>query len=211
MLQLTLKRIVKTITYSNGKKHQLGEYQCTCGKLFEALVCNIKSGNTKSCGCMTAKLRREAVSTHGLTNHRIYNVWNTMRSRCNNPKHIQYKDYGGRGIQYCAPWDTFQNFLDDMGIPDEGMQLDRIDNNGNYCKDNCRWVTPKENLQHTRRTRYIEHNGVTKSLQELSSEFNLPSKELHKRLARGWDLDRALTQPLRPHKNRTHKKEGEEL
>ena len=85
---------------------------------------------------------------HGLSNHKDYQLWNGLFTRCYNPNVKIFKYYGGRGISVCERWDNFKNFLDDMGDRPEGMQLDRIDNNGNYEPNNCRWVTPKENNAH---------------------------------------------------------------
>jgi hypothetical protein len=184
-------------TFPSGKTARLGKYTCCCGNTFVALKSNVNTGNTTSCGCVLQEARRERLTTHGMSKTPLYGVWQTMRNRCKDPKHIQYKDYGGRGITYCARWDIFENFLEDMGIPEKGMQIDRIDNDGPYCKDNCRWATRKENLRHTRKTRSYCYKGTTYTIWELSALFHIPHRELQKRLHRGWDLKRALTQPMR--------------
>lgn len=76
---------------------------------------------------------------------RSYNAWRALKERCNNPKHQNFRYYGGAGISYDPSWDKYQNFLSDMGEPAPGMQIDRIDSKKNYCKENCRWVTPIQN------------------------------------------------------------------
>lgn len=108
--------------------------------------------------------------THGayLRDKRLYNVWTTMLHRCENPNRERYKDYGGRGINVCAEWhdpNTFMDWAESNGY-EPGLQLDRIDNSGDYSPDNCRWSTPSENCRHTRRTKYLTLNGETKCVAE---------------------------------------------
>ena len=102
-------------------------------------------------------------------NKKLANVWQTMKQRCFNEKRDRFKDYGGRGITVCEEWrysfEPFAKWALENGYHD-GLQLDRIDNDGDYCPDNCRWVTPKENSRHTRRTKTLTLNGVTKSVSE---------------------------------------------
>lgn len=101
-------------------------------------------------------------------NKHLYNVWTTMLHRCNDPKRKKYKDYGGRGISVCPEWNDPNVFIDwaEQNGYELGLQLDRIDNNGNYAPDNCRWVTPKENSRNRRNTVFLTVNGITKSVAE---------------------------------------------
>lgn len=91
---------------------------------------------------------------------REYKSWNAMKQRCNNPKNPQYKDYGGRGITYVDKWESFKGFYEDMGKRPEGTTLDRIDVDKNYCKENCRWATRKQQ-QHNQRIHKNKNVGVT--------------------------------------------------
>ena len=135
-------------TPTSKQKTKYAMYKCFCGNEFKAQVQNIKNKTTKGCGCMQGKNR----ITHNLTNHRIYPVWNAIIARCKNPKHKQYKDYGGRGITVCEHWLNPQNFINDMyETYKEGLSIDRIENDKGYCKDNCRWVERKIQNRNTRK------------------------------------------------------------
>ena len=120
-----------------------------------------------------AALRRDKPNhiVHGFstTHPKLFLVWETMRNRCNNPHREKYKDYGSRGICVCEEWNnSAQNFCEwalSNGYK-EGLQIDRIDNDGNYCPENCRWVTPKENSRNRRNTKYLTLNGITKCVSE---------------------------------------------
>lgn len=130
--------------YPNEKsktKRKYGLYRCFCGNIFKTMVQSVKSSRTQSCGCYHKKINIESSIKHGLSKHKIYIVWKSMMSRCNNIKHISYKDYGQRGITVCERWLNVANFIEDM-YPSyiEGLTIDRENNDKGYSKDNCRWV-----------------------------------------------------------------------
>lgn len=124
-----------------------------------------------------------------------YMVWGTMIQRCENARNRKYPLYGGRGIRVCDRWRrSFTAFIDDMGKrPSPNHQLDRIDNNGDYCPENCRWATCRQNLQNTRRNRMLTHNGETLILSEWSRRTGLAVDCISWRLRHGWSVAKALT------------------
>lgn len=129
---------------------------CDCGNKHEAGYWDIKNGNTKSCGCK----RKDVNVKHGHSRQicgittRTYRSWQHMKDRCYNESCSRYADYGGRGISVCDEWiNSFEAFLRDMGEAPHGLQIDRIDNDGNYCKENCRWATAKENSNNRRKAK----------------------------------------------------------
>lgn len=110
-------------------------FKCHCGNEYGARLSSVMCGGSKSCGCTTKK------RVHGAYRTRRYYIWSNMKSRCNNENHEHYSYYGGRGITYDESWETFGGFWQDMSEGyNDNLELDRIDPNKNYCKDNCRWV-----------------------------------------------------------------------
>lgn len=133
------------------KKRRYGLYKCFCGNEFKARTENVNNKNTKSCGCTKR--------THGFRRHKLYNVWSAMINRCYSDKNNTYINYGGRGITVCDRWHNIANFIEDM-YPSfkDGLTIDRINVNGNYELDNCRWATIT--LQ-SRNKRVIQSNNTS--------------------------------------------------
>jgi len=169
---------------------------CDCGNLISVSSYQLKSGKTKSCGCWS----RDRTRKHGMEGTKIYNTWASMLSRCRNPKNKFYKDYGGRGITFCETWANFENFYADMGDKPDGMSLDRIDNDGNYSKENCRWSDQKNQIRNRRVSPKYYLNNETKSLAEWCEIYGISWRRVYERMRAGWELEKALTEKVAPRK-----------
>jgi hypothetical protein len=184
---------------------------CSCGKEKEVRGADLRFGKSVSCDC----LRIELITTHGLfangnrEQSSEYKSWASMLNRCvSDEPHlsIYYKE---RGVVVCRRWQSFENFLTDMGPrPSLNHSIDRIDNDGSYrcgkCKDcynngviicNCRWATAKQQSRNTRSNRLVTYNGETLCLTEWSERTGISYSRLRDRLTRGWSVERALTTP----------------
>ena len=134
--------------------------------------------------------RNKERSTHRLSHQPTYTTWRSMKSRCTNPNNASYHRYGGRGISICDYWlNDFRNFLNDMGIKPKDSNIDRVDNDGNYCKENCRWVTPIINQRNKSTNRIIKYNGEEKTVSEWAELIGITRQGLRYRLEVGYSLD----------------------
>lgn len=180
---------------------------CPAATVRRVAATNLRHGRSLSCGCLKDERQRLSQLRHGMSHTPEHRAWDSMQSRCLNPKNNVYKNYGGRGIAICQRWlggDGFVHFLADMGRrPGPGFSLDRFpDTNGNYEPTNCRWATMKEQQRNKRDNRPITFNGRTMLLCEWAESAGITTKLLFERLRRGWSLDAALVTKLVPHKQR---------
>ena len=143
---------------------------------------------------------------HNYVGTSIYGTWYNMKSRCDNPTYTNFAKWGGRGISYDHKWRNFLAFLEDMGEKPEGTSLDRIDLNGNYCKDNCRWATRKEQMNNMSNNRKITFNNITKNLQEWATETGIKRETIARRLdIYKWTVEKTLTvKPTYNHGNHNY-------
>jgi hypothetical protein len=153
---------------------------CTCGSEAVVSTSHLTGGNSTQC-------RTCSVSTHGASrkgaNQRTYFVWRGMRNRCMSPSNKAFDRYGARGITVCKRWlDSFEAFIEDMGPKPKGRSLDRIDNNGPYCKENCRWATSSEQSENTSRTIWITFNGERRTMTGWSQYLQVPRSSLNSRV-----------------------------
>lgn len=178
--------------------------RCACGRETYVKVYNLVRGNSKSCGCYKDDVTRERMTTHGHTARTLkngqsteYRSWAGIIERCCNPDARAYRFYGGRGIMVSDEWrHDFGQFYADMGPkPSKDHSLDRIDNNGPYAKNNCRWATRREQASNRRNTRLITYLGETRSMAEWARRSGVPYGRLQDRLnILKWPIERALTE-----------------
>lgn len=170
--------------------------RCKCGNIVSIRSSHLANDKTKSCGCYRVEKTIKRHKTHGHCGESIHNVWMEMGNRCNNVNCKAYKDYGGRGIKVCDEWlSSFENFYE-WAIANgykKGLTIDRIDNNGNYEPDNCRWITHRENCWNRRNTLYIMYKGITKPLPQWCYELGLSYSKTRQRLkVLHWSVERAF-------------------
>lgn len=195
----------------SGSKKRMASCACDCGELVDVEIYNLRTGNTKQCNSCAHKTRSENRKTHGKSYQpgtagtveaKSYYTWQAMKRRCLNKKSSGYSNYGGRGISVCREWSaSYESFLTDMGLPPSmDSQIDRIDNNGNYEKKNCRWVSRSENARNKRNTVVVAAFGEVRTLQEWSEIKGIPCGKLKARLKRGASPEDAMSSPDRARK-----------
>lgn len=189
--RFTRLTVVQFIGYdANGRRLWL--CSCECGNTKKANTRALTSKHTKSCGCLPT-----SVIKHGGTNTLLYFIWRSIRRRANPKFANEYPDYSGRGIKMCERWKEFANFRMDMGAGyQKGLSVERIDNNGDYCPENCKWATYKEQNRNKRNNVFFEIDGQTKCLSDWCVTYNISITTVGHRLKLGWDLITALTSPV---------------
>lgn len=206
-INLVGKRFGRLIVIEKAENNRWGQIQwlclCDCGQ--EAVVrgCYLVSNHTKSCGCLQKEARVQSSVKHGHYKNRkqskTYKAWSGIIQRCNNPRNGRYHRYGKRGITVCKRWVEFKNFLEDMGKkPTDKHSIDRVNNNGNYCKSNCKWSLPKEQARNRKTNRMITYKGKTQCLVAWAEEIGIHHQTLLNRIVKlNWPIEKALTTPIR--------------
>lgn len=169
--------------------------QCECKRTSDVSGSNLREGAVKSCGKCP---RKKGTLTHNLSKTPEYRVWQGIKVRCYRQNYGEYRLYGGRGIRMSKRWyNSVLAFYEDMGPrPSPKHTIERIDNNGHYCHENCKWATQKEQQRNRRNNVRITLDGITKCLAEWAEEYKLPSMRLYNRLfTLHWPLRKALTTP----------------
>lgn len=172
--------------------------RCDCENVTSVYDSNLSRKHTESCGCLKSEIVKNGAHTlHGGRRTRIYEIWRSMKKRCNNPNSSNYHKYGGRGITVCEEWNnSFEAFFAwalSNGYRDD-LTIDRIDNNGNYEPENCRWTTAKAQANNRRSNHYLEFNGERKTIAEWAVVTGLSQSVIFCRLKRGWSIEKTLTQ-----------------
>jgi len=204
-IDLTRKRFGRLVVINYGGKDRWNRAiwlcKCDCGKRTVVQSGNLRSGHTKSCGCLSIDKSTQRSTKHGhYKNSKMsptYKTWSTMIQRCTNINSQKYPIYGGRGITVCKRWKKFSNFLEDMGEQPWKHQIDRINNNKGYNKSNCRWATPKQQARNRRNNRLETHNGKTQCLAIWAEELKIPYATLLARIDRlSWPVEKAFMTPV---------------
>ena len=210
IIDLTGQRFGKLTVYCrapNKGSDASWECICDCGETKIINGKSLRSGVTRSCGCIqkeTVIHKNQKYNGVNTENNRIYSIYTGMRQRCNNNKNKRYTHYGGRGITICEEWTNdfkaFEEWALNNGYSD-GLSIDRIDVNKGYSPENCRWTVPIVQMNNTTRNRKLEFNGEIKTLSQWSSTTGIGRKTISSRIDKlGWSIEDALTQPVHHYK-----------
>lgn len=203
--------------FDQNKKTTFVICKCKCGKITKVIPAHLKNNKVKSCGCYrkiiskinTRKgcpLEKNANYIDGRSRHPLYVLWNGIKQRCYNPKHAAYKHYGGRGIKMCDEWLDFWKFVEwveKSGEKKPKLTLDRINVNGNYEPNNCRWVPMSVQCVNKTDNILLTFNNETKTMSEWALCTGINYRTLNNRINRGWTVERALTEKVHTHNPRT--------
>lgn len=170
------------------------ECRCDCGTIREVRTCHLVYGASKSCGCLREEVTGNRSRKHGESRSAFYRNWEHMKQRCLNASDRNFPNYGGRGITVCKRWLDYENFKEDMAPTyQSGLSLGRIDNDGPYSPENCRWETDSQQMNNTRRNVRLTAFGMTKTLSQWARHVGLDVVTLHWRINHGWSVEGALT------------------
>lgn len=184
----------------NGRHRVMWKCKCDCGNVKTVHAYSLTSGQVVSCGCYKSELKREKLKVHGGTHTRLYKVWDGMKARCYNPNKTYYPIYGGRGISMCDEWhysfEAFREWSLANGYNDS-LTIDRIDNDGNYCPENCRWATISQQNNNKSTSHYLTYKGETKTIMQWAEATGFTFHAIFARLAKGMSAEEALLTPLK--------------
>lgn len=186
----------------NGKPRSRWLCKCDCGNEQIVFGENLTRGNSKSCGCLQKEIASNVNSKHSDTDSRLYGVWCAMKNRCLNPNNKNYRLYGGRGIQVCEEWKNdysifrswaFENGYDDT-LPRGYCTIDRKDNNGSYCPENCHWITQQEQMNNVGYNKILTYKGESHTMAEWAKITGIKYEKLQQRLGKyNYSVEQALT------------------
>lgn len=174
--------------------------RCFCETLVTVRSAHLRSGHTTSCGCWQSQVVHACLTKHGASKTPEYRIWHHMRQRCTNPRDAKYRIYGARGITVVESWQSFPQFLADMGLrPSPIHTIERRNNDGPYCKENCVWATPTQQSRNTRQTVFLTWNHETLCLTDWAYRIGITETSFRYRL-RHWPYDKAFTTPPQRHR-----------
>lgn len=184
--------------------------RCNCGKEILVQTCHLNSGHTKSCGCYRVEVARhfgEKNSSHGGHGTRLYNIWHGMKQRCYDKGCHSFPLYGGRGISVCDEWKhdftSFRDWAICHGYSEE-LSIDRIDTNGNYSPENCKWSTQEEQQNNKKNNLLLTLDGETHTAPEWGRMLGIPVHVIYNRIRYGWDVENILKRPKRSYRRKSN-------
>ena len=217
-LDLTGKRFARLVVIERALENAPGNEvrwlcKCDCSNIVTVRRGDLIKEKVKSCGCLKSETSRDngkSSITHGMTKTRLYQEWAGMKARCYSPGNRNFKNYGARGIAVCPEWrDDFMAFYEwaikagyDDKAPRGVYTLERKDNNGHYCPENCCWATAAEQSQNKRNTIRLTYRGKTLTVSEWAKKTGISAARIRKRISSGWSVQRALTEPIHKEKQR---------
>ena len=207
--RLTVLELVGTDKYGNTKFL----CECDCGNRKILLGSKVKGGRTKSCGCLHSETARNNTKKHLSSHTKLYSVYAQILSRCFCKTNKNYHNYGGRGITVCAEWadkengfDSFYKWAIQNGYNANAefgkCTIDRIDNNGDYEPNNCRWVDIKTQANNKRQNHLITFNGKTQNVTQWATELGFTKSTLFNRIRKGWSIEKMLTTPVKKYRRK---------
>lgn len=202
--RLTIVRRAENYVSPNGTSYASFICKCDCGKTVVVRSHDLRTGRTTSCGCYHDQCCRERRTVHSMSRSPLNEIWSAMKQRCSNKNSKDYKNYGGRGISVCEEWEKDFTVFYEWSVKSgykKGLSIDRIDVNGDYRPDNCRWVTQRVQSNNMRKNRVIEYNGERHTVSEWSEITGIKYRTILQRANSGWDAERILTEPVKTGKN----------
>jgi len=187
---------------STPKGQAIWNWSCTCGGAKTAPAGEVRRGKVASCGCLAIEQKRAAAKSqqHPFSRANMYperKSWENMIARCHTPTSKSYSNYGGRGISVCSRWrESFESFVQDMGKRPAGTTIERIDSNGGYSPDNCRWATMKEQANNRRTNHLITVGGQTRTIAQWADYLGISCYVIHTRIYQGMSDHDAVTKSM---------------
>ena len=191
-IKFNLLTLVEEI--STKSRFRMAKWSCSCGGSIITRIQSVELGYTKSCGCLKYKKGIVRRFKHGMSKSPEYQAWADLKDRCYNPNNKYFFNYGGRGIKVCDRWlESFENFFEDMGYrPSKRFSIERVENNGIYEKNNCKWGTKYEQERNKRSNVYLEYNGKLKIVKDWSKEIGISNTTISNRIKKGFPISDIL-------------------